>query len=122
LYDGQEAYVRTEMEETNSFQIDKGVRQGCILSPALFNFYAKGMMRRGELDETEDGVRHGGRIINNLRYGDDVTLLAGNEDSLRRILPAMKSAGEEVGLYLNVQPAPMIFFHGLYYFNILFDI
>jgi len=80
LYDGQEASVCTEMGETNSFQIGKGVRQGCILSPALFNVYAEGVMRRAGLDETEERVCHGGRIINNLRYADDVTLLGGSED------------------------------------------
>jgi len=103
LYDGQEASVRTEVWEINSFQIGKGVRQGWILSLALFNFYADGVIRRAGLDETEDWVRHGGYTINNLRYADDLTLLAGSQDSLCRILRALKSAGEKVGLYLNVK-------------------
>jgi len=84
LYDGKEASVRTEVGETRSFQIGKGVRQCCILSPALFNVYAEGVMRRSGLDETEDEVRHGGLIINNLRYADDATHLAGSDNSLRR--------------------------------------
>jgi len=75
LYDGQEATVRIKGGETNSFHIGKGVWQGCILSPALFNVCEEGIMRRARLDETENRVRHDSRNINNLRYSDDVTLL-----------------------------------------------
>ena len=73
---GQEAMVRTGHETTEWFQIGKGVRQGCILSPCLFNFYAEYIMRNTGLEETEVGIKIDGRNINNLRYADDTTLMA----------------------------------------------
>ena len=76
LYAGQEATVRTGHETTNWFQIGKGVRQGCILSPCLFNLYAENIMRNARLDETQAGIKIAGRNINNLRYADDMTLMA----------------------------------------------
>ena len=80
LYAGQEATVRTGHGTTDWFQIGKGVRQGCILSPCLFNLYAKYIMRNAGLDEAQVGVKIAGRNINNLRYADDTTLMAENEE------------------------------------------
>ena len=76
LYAKQEAKVRTEYGDTESFSIGKGVRQGCVLSPYLFNLYSEYIMRQANLDQLDIGVRMGGRKINNLRYADDTTLLA----------------------------------------------
>ena len=76
LYAGQEATVRTEHGTTDWFQIGKRVRQGCILSPCLFNLYAEYIMRNSELEETQAGIKIAGRNINNLRYADDTTLMA----------------------------------------------
>ena len=80
LYAGQEATVRTGHGTTDGFQIRKGVRQGCILSPCLFNFYAEYIMRNAELDEAQTGIKISGRNINNLRYADDTTLMAESEE------------------------------------------
>ena len=76
LYAGQEATVKTRCETTDEFKIGKGVHQGCILSPCLFNLYADYIMRNAGLDETQAGIKIAGRNINNLRYADDITLLA----------------------------------------------
>ena len=78
LYAGQEATVRTGHGTTDWFQIGKGVRQGCILSPCLFNFYAEYIMRNAGPEEAQAGIKIAGRNINNLRYSDDTTLMAGN--------------------------------------------
>ena len=80
LYAGQEATVRTGHGTTDWFQIGKGVRQGCILSPCLFNLYAKYTMRNAGLDEVQAGIRIAGRNINNFRYADDTTLMAESEE------------------------------------------
>ena len=80
LYAGQEATVRTGHETTDWFQIRKGVRQGCILSPCLFNLYAEYIMRNAGLEEVQAGIKIAGRNINNLRYADDTTLMAENEE------------------------------------------
>ena len=80
LYAGQEATVRTGHGKTNWFQIGKGVRQGCILSPCLFNFYAEYIMRNTELDESQAGIKIARRNINNLRYADNTTLMAESEE------------------------------------------
>ena len=80
LYAGQEATVRTGHGTTDSFQIGKGVRQGCILSPCLFNFYAEYIMRNAGLEEEQAGIKISGRNINNLRYADDTTLMAEREE------------------------------------------
>ena len=80
LYAGQEATVRTGHGTTDWFQIGKGVRQGCILSPCFFNFYAEYIMRNAGLDETQAGIKIAGRNINNLRYADDTTLMAESEE------------------------------------------
>ena len=90
LYAGQEAIVRTGHETTDWFQIGKGVRQGCILSRCLFNFYAEYIMRNPGLEEAEAGIKIAGRTINNLRYAYDNTFLAESEEELKRLLMKMK--------------------------------
>ena len=102
LYAGQEATVRTRHGTTDWFQLGKGVRQGCILSPCLFNFYAEYIMRNTGLEETQAGVKIAGRNINNLRYADDTTLLAEKEE-LKSLLMKLKEESEELGLKLNIQ-------------------
>ena len=85
LYAGQEAPVRTEHGTTDWFQIRKGVHQGCILSPCLFNFYAEYIMRNAGLDEAQTGIRIARININNLRYADDTTLMAESEEELKSL-------------------------------------
>ena len=85
LYAGQEATVRTGFETTVWFQIGKGVRHGCMLSPCLFNFYAEYIMRNAGLEETQAGLKIAGRNINNLRYADDTTLMAESEEKLKSL-------------------------------------
>ena len=102
LYAGQEATVRTGHETTDCFQIGKGVRQGCILSPCLFNLYAEYIMRNTGLDEAQAGIKIG-RNINNLRYVDDTILMAESEEELKSLLMKMKEESEKVGLKLNIQ-------------------
>ena len=91
LYAGQEATVRTGDGKTDCFQIGKGVRQGCILSPCLFNFYAEYSMRNAGLEETQAGIKIAGRNINNLRYADDTTLMAESEEELKKPLDESES-------------------------------
>ena len=86
LYAGQEATVRTGHGTTDWFQIGRGVRQGCILSPCLFNFYAEYVMRNAGLEEVQAGIKIAGRNINNLRYADDTTLIAESEEELKSLL------------------------------------
>ena len=88
---------------TDWFQIGKGVRQGCILPPCLFNFYAEYIMRNAELEEAQAGIKIAGRNINNLRYADDTTLMAESEEELKRLLRKVKEESEKVGLKLNIQ-------------------
>ena len=113
LYAGQEATVRTGHGTTDWFQIGKEVRQGCILSPCLFNFYAEYIMRNAELGEAQAGIRIARRNINNLRYADDTTLMAETEEDLKILLMNVKEESEKVGLKLNIQkmkimaPAPI---------------
>ena len=102
LYAGQEAKVRTRHGTTDWFQIGKGVRQGSILSPYLFNFYAEYIMRNTGLEETQAGVKTAGRNINNLRYADDTTLMAESEEELKSLLMKVKVESENVGLKLNI--------------------
>ena len=97
LYAGQEATVRTEHGTADWFQIGKGVRQGCILSSCLFNFYAEYIMRNAGLEETQAGIKIVGRNINNLRYADDTTLMAESEE-LKSLLMKVKEEGEKVSL------------------------
>ena len=85
LHPGQEAAVRTGHVTTDWFQIGKGVRQGCILSPCLFNLYAEYIMRNAELDEAQDGIKTAGRNINNFRYSDDTTFMAQSEGELKSL-------------------------------------
>ena len=103
LYAGQKATVQTGHETTDWFQIGKGVPQGCILSPCLFNFYAEYIMRNAGLDETQAGIKISGRNINNLRYADDITLMAESEEELKRLLMKVKQESEKIGLKLNIQ-------------------
>ena len=103
LYAGQEAIVRTRHGTTDWFQIGKGVRQGCILSPCLFNLYAEYIMRNAGLDEAQAGIKIAGRNINNLRYADDTTVMAESEDELKSLLMNVKEESEKVGLKLNIQ-------------------
>ena len=103
LYAGQEATVRTGHGTTDWFQIEKGVRQGCILSPCLFNLYAEYVMRNAELDEEQSGIKIAGRNINNLRSVDDTTLMAESEEELKSLLIKVKEESEGVGLKLNIQ-------------------
>ena len=98
LYAGQEARVRTGHGTTDWFQIGKGVRQGCILSPCLFNFYAEYIMRNAGLEETQARIKIAGRNINNLRYADDTTHMAESEEELKSLLMKVKEESEKVGL------------------------
>ena len=103
LYAGQEATVRTRHGTTDWFQIGKGVRQGCILSPCLFNFYAEYIMRNAGLDEAQAGIKIARRNINNLRYADDTTLMAERKEELKNLLMKVKEESEKAGLKLNIQ-------------------
>ena len=103
LYAGQEATVRTGHVTTDWFQIGKGVHQGCILSPYLFNLYAEYSMRNAGLDEAQAGIKIARRKINNLRYTDDTTLVAESKEELKRILMKVKDESEKAGLKLNIQ-------------------
>ena len=102
LYAGQEAIVRTRHGTTDWFQIGKGVHQGFILSPCLFNLYAEYIMRNAGLEEAQDGIKIARRNINNLRYADDTTLMAESEE-LKSLLMKVKEESEKVGLKLNIQ-------------------
>ena len=103
LYAGQEATVRTGHETMDWFQIGKGVCQGFILSPCLFNLYAEYIMRNARLDEAQAGIKTSRRNINNLRFTDDTTLMAEREEDLKSLLMNMKQNSEKVGLKLNIQ-------------------
>ena len=103
LYAGQEATVRTGHGTTDWFQIGQGVCQGCILSPCLFNFSAEYIMRNAGLEEAQAGIKIAGRNINNLRYTDDIALMAESEEELKSLLIKVKEESEKVGLKLNIQ-------------------
>ena len=103
LYAGQEATVRTGHGPTDWFQIGKGVRQDCILSPCLFNLYAEYIMRNTGLEEAQAGIEIAGRNINNLRYADDTTLMTESEEELKILMLKVKEESEKVGLKLNIQ-------------------
>ena len=103
LYAGQEATVRTRHGATDWFQIGKGVRQGCILSPCLFNLYAVYIMRNAGLEESQAGIKISRRNTNNLRYADDTTLMAESEEELNSLLMKVKEESEKVGIKLNIQ-------------------
>ena len=95
--------LELDMGTTDWFQIGKGVRQGCILSPCLFNLYAEYIMRNAGLEETQTGIKIARRNINNLRYADDTTLMAQSEEELNSLLMKVKVESEKVGLKLNIQ-------------------
>ena len=108
LYAGQEATVRTGHGTTDWFQIGKGVCQGCILSPCLFNLYAEYIMRNTGLEEAHAGIQIAGRNINNLRYADDTTLMAESEEELKSLLMKVKEESEKVSLKLSIQKTKII--------------
>src|SRR5574337_1230160 len=108
LYADQEATVRTGHGKTHWLQIGKGVRQGCILSPCLFNLYAEHIMRNAGPEETQAGIKIAGRNINNLRYADDTTLMAESEEELKSLLMKVKVESEKVGLKLNIQKTKLL--------------
>ena len=101
LYAGQEATVRTGCGITDWFQIGKGVGQGCILSPCLFNFYEEYIMRNAGLEEAQAGIKIAGRNINSLKYADDTTLMAESKEELKSLLMKVKEENEKVGLKLS---------------------
>ena len=103
LYAGQEATVRTRHGTTDLFQIGKGVHQGCILSPCLFNLYVGYIIRNDRLGEAQTGIKIAGRNVNNLRYPDDTILMAESEEELKSLLMKMKEESEKFDLKLNIQ-------------------
>ena len=108
LYASQEATVRTGHGTTDWFQIGKGVHQGCISLPCLFNLYAKYIMRHAGLDEAQAGIKTAGRNINSLTYADDTTLMAESEEELKTLLMKVKGESGKVGLKLNIQKAKIM--------------
>ena len=111
LYAGQETTVRTACGTMDWFQIGKGVRQGCMLLPCLFNLYAEYIMQNTGLVEAEAGMKIAGRNINNLRYASVTTLMAESEEELNSILMKVKEESEKSGLKLNIRswhPAPSL--------------
>ena len=110
LYTGQEATVRTGYGTIDRFQIGKGVHQGCILSPCLFNLYKEYIMRNAGLDEAQAGIKIARRNINNLRYADDTTLMAESEEELKSLLMKVKEESEKVCLKLNIQKMKIMAF------------
>ena len=110
LYAGQEATVRTGHGTTDWFQIGKGVHQGCILSPCLFNLYAEYIMRNAGLEEAQAGINTAGRKRNNLRYADDTTLMAESEEELKSLLMKVKEESVKAGLKINIQESKIMAF------------
>ena len=108
LYAGQEVTVRTGHGTGDWFQIGKGVHQGSILSPCLFNLYAEYIMRNAGLDEAQARIKIAGRNINNLRYADDTTLMAESEEELKSLLMKVKEESKKVGLKLNIQNTKIV--------------
>ena len=103
LYAGREATIRTGHGTKDYFKIGKGVRQGCILSPCLFNLYAEYITQHAGLDEAQAGVKIARRNINNLRYADDTTLMAESKEELKSLLMKVKEESEKVSLKVNIQ-------------------
>ena len=103
MYAGQEATVRTRHGTMHCFKTGKGVCQGCILSPHLFNLYTEYIMQNDRLDESQAGIKTAGRNINNLRYADDTTLIAESKEELKSLLVKVKEESEKPGLKLNIQ-------------------
>ena len=110
LYAGQEAAVRTRHRKMHRFQIRKGVRQGCILSPCLFNFYAENIMRNAGLEGAQVGTKIARRNINSLRYADDTILMAESKEELKSLLMKVKEESEKAGLKLNIQKTKIMAF------------
>ena len=108
LYEVQEATVRTGHETTDWFQIGKGVHQGCILSPCLFNLYAEYIMRNAGLEEAQAGIKIARRNISHLRYADDTTLMPESEEELKSLLMKMKEDSAKAGLKLNIQKTKIL--------------
>ena len=108
LYHDQSANVRTEFGDTDSFGIGKGVRQGCILSPMLFNMYAEHIMKEAGLEENSEGIKVGGRTVNNLRCADDTTLAAQTKNDLIQLIEKVKHHSESAGLYLNISKTKIL--------------
>ena len=109
VYAGQEATARTGHATTDWFQTGKGVHQGCMSSPCLFNLYAEYIMRNARLDESHAEIKTAGRNTNNLRYADDTTVMAESEEELKSLLMRVKEESEKAGLKLNIQkPKVMI--------------
>ena len=108
LYAGQEATVSIGHGTTDWFQIGNGVRQGCILSPYLFNLYTEYIMRNAGLDEAQAGIKISGRNINNLRYADNTTPMAESEEELKSLLMKVREESEKVGLKLNIQKTKIL--------------
>ena len=115
LYAGQEATVRTGHGTTGWFQIGKGVHQGHILLPCLFNLYAEYIMRNTGLDKAQAGIKIAGRNINNLRYTDDTTLMAESKEELKSLLMKVKDESEKTGLKLNIQKITVWCHHFMVY-------
>ena len=103
MYAGQESTIRTRHGTMGWFQIGKGVRQGCILSPCLFNLFAETIMKNAGLEEAQAGIKIARRNINHLRYADDTTLMAESQEELKSLLMKVKVESEKVGLKLNSQ-------------------
>ena len=103
LYAGQEATVRTGHETADGFKIGKGVQQGCILSPCLFNLYAKYLMQNAGLDKAQVGIKTAGKNINNLNFADDTTLMAESKEALKNSLMKVKEESEKAGFKLSIQ-------------------
>ena len=108
LYADQEATIRTRHRTMDWFQIGKGVHQGCILSPCLFNFYAEYIMRNARLDESQAGLKTAGKNINNLRYTDDTTLMTESDEELKNLLMRMKEERGKSGLKSSIQKLKII--------------
>ena len=103
FYAGQEATARTGHGTADWFQIGKGVRQGCMMSPCLFNLHAEYTMRNAGLDEVQAGIKIAGKNINNLRYADDTTLMGESEEELKSLLMNVREESKKVGVKLNIQ-------------------
>ena len=103
MYAGQQATVRTRHRTMDWFKIGKGVHQGCILSPRLFNFCAEYITQNAGLDEAQAGIKIAGRNINNVRYADDTTLMAESEEELKGLLMKVKEESEKAALQVNIQ-------------------
>ena len=115
LYAGQEAKVRTRHGTMHWFQIGKGVRQGDILSPCLFNLYAEYIMQNARLDEAQPGIKIADRNINNFRYADDTTPMAEREEELKSLLMKVKEESEKASLKLNIQKMKIMAIHSQYF-------